>query len=475
MAVQHQVGVDAIRVLDASTIADVRARHRGPVTIAGDPGYEEARKVRNGLIDRHPAAVFHCTGAADVIEAVNFARDHRLTLSIRAGAHNVSGAGTNDGGAVIDLSGMRGVRVDPATRTVRAEGGATWGEVDREAQVFGLATPGGVVSTTGVAGLTLHGGLGWLRRKHGLSLDTLQSVDIVTADGVLRTASEQENPDLFWAVRGAGSNFGVVTSFEFRAAPVGPMVALAAPFYPISEARRLLPLWRDFAANAPDELSSEAMCWSVPAADPFPAELHGQPVFIMPSVWCGDAAEGEAFMRPLRELGEPMLDLSGIMPYTALQSAFDPLFPHGGLYYWKSLWLDRLDDEAMDAIVGLAIERPDPKALMAIWQLGGEMARVPADATSFGRRTAPWMMGFDTTWSDPADTERCIAWTREAWKTMQRFNEGGLYLNFAGFGEEKEDLVKSGYGANYARLSALKAAWDPGNLFHMNQNVIPRA
>ena len=465
----------SVPMLDPSAVAEFVGTLRGAVIQPDDPTYDETRSVRNGLIDRCPALIVRCSGTADVVAAVTFARENDLLLSIRGGSHNVSGAATNDGGIVIDLSTMRGVRVDPTARTVRVQGGATWGDVDRETQLFGLATPGGVVSTTGVGGLTLHGGWGWLRRKFGYCVDNLVSVDIVTADGQVRTASATENQDLFWAVRGAGSNFGVVTSFEFQLHPVGPEVALAAPVYALEDAERVLPAWRDFMATAPDEVSSSALFWGIPAVEAFPAELHGRAVLILATVYAGDAAEGERVLQPIRQLTTPLLDLSGTMPYATLQGAFDPFFPKGWLYYWKSLYLDRLDDEAMSAIIAYAAERPSPDALMGLWHLGGGAAgRVASEATAFGSRTAPYLLSFDTTWTNPADSERNIAWTRSAWADMRRFGSGGLYLNFAGFGEEKEALVRAGYGANYTRLVDLKTKYDPSNLFRMNQNIRPR-
>src|SRR5436190_8581540 len=275
---------------------------RGQVLRPGDPGYDDARALWNGLIDRRPALIVQCSGAADVVDSVNFARDHGLLLSVKGGGHNVAGNAVNDGGLVIDLSRMRGVHVDPSTRRVRAQGGATWGDTDRETQLFGLAVPGGVVSTTGIAGLTLHGGMGHLRRKHGLSIDNLLSVDIVTADGELRRASATENEDLFWAVRGAGSNFGVVTSFEFQAHPVGPMVMVGAVFYPLEDIQKLLPAWRDYVSSAPNELSAVALCWSVRPHEPFPPEHHGQPVLDVATAYAGAVEEGEPDRRPLREV-----------------------------------------------------------------------------------------------------------------------------------------------------------------------------
>jgi FAD/FMN-containing dehydrogenase len=462
--------------IDESEVVSFRASLRGTLLQPGDFGYDEARSVRNGLIDRHPALIANCTGVADVVAAVNLAREHELLLSVRGGGHNVSGAAMNDGGIVIDLSAMRGVRVDPAARTVRVQGGATWGDVDRETQLFGLATPGGNVSTTGVGGLTLHGGWGWLRRKYGYSVDNLVAVDIVTADGRVRTASESENPDLFWAVRGAGSNFGVVTSFEFRLHEVGPLVAFAAPIYAMEDTGRVVPAWRDFMNAAPDEVSSQLFLWSVPATEAFPADLHDKAMVAPAAMYTGPVEEGERVLRPLRELATPLLDLSATMPYAVLQGAFDALFPKGRLYYWKSLYLDDFDEETMAATIQYARDRPTPMTLLGLWHLGGGAAsRVGAEATAFGRRDALYLLSFDTTWEDPAETERCLAWTRAAWADMRRLGTGGLYLNFAGFGEEKEALVRAAYGANYDRLVELKTRYDPSNLFRMNQNIRPRA
>jgi FAD/FMN-containing dehydrogenase len=468
-----EAAVAPVGMLDGSIVQDFITRVRGPVIQPGDGEYEEARTVRNGLIDRRPALIVRCNGVADVVEAVDFAREQRLVLSVRGGGHNVAGSATNDGGVVIDLSAMRGVRVDPAARTVRVQGGATWGDVDRETQLFGLATPGGVISSTGVGGLTLGGGWGWLRRKFGYCVDNLVSVDIVTADGQVRTASATENPDLFWAVRGGGGNFGVVTSFEFRLHPVGPLVALAAPAYALEDAARVLPAWRDYMQSAPEEVSGSALFWSIPVSEHFPPELHGKAVFIAAAAHCGPADEGERALMPLRELATPILDLSATMPYAVLQTGFDWAFPKGWLYYWKSHYLDGLGDEVIDALLGCALDRPSPQALVAVWHLGGAASRVGATETAFGRRDAPYLLSFDTTWTEPEDTERCIAWTRTSWAEMRRFGSGGLYLNFAGFGEEKEALVRAGYGENYDRLVELKNRYDPTNLFRMNQNIRP--
>jgi FAD/FMN-containing dehydrogenase len=465
--------VETAAPIDAEALQAFAARVRGPVLRPGDAGYDEARRIWNGLIDRRPALIVQCSGAADVVDAVNFAREQNLLLSVRSGGHNVAGNAVNDGGLVIDLSRMHGVHVDPTTQTVRAQGGATLGDMDRETQLFDLAVPSGVVSTTGVAGLTLHGGVGHLRRKYGLSIDNLLSVDIVTADGELRRASTSENEDLFWAVRGAGSNFGVVTSFEFQAHAVGPEVMVGAVFYPLDELPQLLPAWRDYMVSAPDELSSVAFAWSVPPHEPFPPEVHGTPVLVIAAVYAGAIAEGEPVVQPLRELGQPVMDLSGPWPWLGLQSGFDALFPAGALYYWKSRALAELSDAAIADIADFAARRPSPLTDITVWHHGGAMSRVGENETAYGGRDTAFLVTGEASWEDPAQSEEAIAWGREFWETMGRHSTGGLYLNFAGFGEEKEALVKAGYGTNYERLAALKATYDPTNLFRMNLNITP--
>jgi len=464
-ATEVELGADAIR--------GFVERVRGAVLRPGDRGYDDARVIWNGLIDRRPAAIVQPTGAADVVDAVDFAREHGVLLSVKGGGHNVAGNAVNDDGLVVDLSRMRGVHVDPSTRVVRVQGGATWGDVDRETQLLGLAVPGGVVSTTGIAGLTLHGGVGHLRRKHGLSIDNLISVDIVTADGRLRRASAAENEDLFWAVRGAGSNFGVVTSFEFQAHPVGPMVMVGAVFYPLEDARTLLPAWRDHMASAPEELSSLAICWSVPPHDPFPPEHHGRAVLVLAAAYAGPIADGESVVQPLRELAEPVIDLSGPWPWVGLQCGFDALFPKGGLYYWKSRALGELSEAAIDEIADFAARRPTPLSDIVIWHHGGAMSRVGAADTAYAGRGDAFHVNGEASWSDPLQTDEAIAWGREFWDAMGRHSTGGMYLNFPGLGEEKEALVRAGYGANYDRLAALKATYDPTNLFRMNLNITP--
>jgi FAD/FMN-containing dehydrogenase len=468
---EGQVAIEA--QVDTQAVGALKERVRGQVLMPGDPQYDEARSIWNGLIDRRPALIVQCSGAADVVDAVNFARDQGLVLSIKAGGHNVAGNAVNDAGIVIDLSPMRGVHVDPEKRTVRVQGGATWGDCDRETQLFGLAVPGGVVSTTGVAGLTLHGGIGHLRRKHGLSIDNLLSVDIVTADGQFRRASATENEDIFWAVRGAGSNFGVVTSFEFAAHPVGPMVMVGAIFYPLEAAPTILPAWRDFMVAAPDELSSLAICWSVPTHEPFPPALHGAPVFVIAAAHCGPVEEGERVVQPLRELGEPLIDLSGPWPWLGLQSGFDAIFPKGELRYWKSRALAELSDEAIGEILTLAGRRPNAMSDIVIWHHGGAINRVGETETAYGGRDVQFLVTAEASWTDAALNDAAISWARETWDAMERYSTGGVYLNFPGFGEEKEALARAGYGENYERLAALKAEYDPDNLFRMNINIAP--
>jgi len=470
-------GTRAVK-LSVETVSAFVTGLRGPCFTAIDPGYDDARVIWNGFADKRPAIVARCTGAADVIDAVNFARKHDLLVAVRGGGHNVAGNAVCDGGIVIDLTSMNGVRVDLAARTVRAGGGAILGDVDRETQAFGLAVPLGVVSLTGIAGLTLCGGLGWLRRKYGMACDALVSVDVVTADGNFITASKEENADLFWAVRGGGGNFGVVTSFEYQLYPVGPIVTLCAPFYRLADdAPDIVHHWTDFMATAPEDISSSCLFWSIPHHPVFPKELHGTPIVLTAAVHSGALEEGEQLLRPLRQIGEPILDLSGQLPFTGVQAAFDPLFAKGErLNYWKSLYLDRMDGEGIDRIVARAHDRPNPWSLIALWHLGGAMNRVDPSQTALGVRDASYLYSLDTSWTDHADDERAIAWTRDAWAEMQDYSKGGTYLNFPGQGEEGETLLRASYGSdNYDRLVEIKTKYDPTNMFRLNQNIRPRA
>ncbi len=446
----------------------------GPALIAPDhPDYDRARRVWNGMIDRRPDYVVRCRGVADVLACVRFARETGAPLAVRGGGHNVAGFGTCDSGLVADLSLMSSVRLDPGLRMVRCGGGARWAEVDRETQAFGLAVPGGIVSTTGVAGLTLGGGQGWLRRTYGMTCDSLRAADVVTADGRFVTASPSQNEDLYWGLRGGGGNFGIVTSFEFEAHPVGPLVAFAGPVYPMERATEVMAGFEAFLGDAGDAVNLNATFWTIPAVPAFPESLHHRDVVIIGAMHAGQPEEGEAVLSPLRELAEPLLDMSGILPYTAVQKLFDPFFPEGELhYYWKSVYLDRLDEEAVAALTRAMAERPSPLSMISVWALGGAMARPGPTDMAVGDRSAPYVLEVLANWSDPADPERNIAWTREAFDTLGGFGSGQTNLNFPGLGGEN-GFVERAFGDNYQRLAALKRKYDPTNLFRLNQNIEP--
>jgi FAD/FMN-containing dehydrogenase len=463
----------ATPIAGGSAVEGLRARLRGELIQPADEGYADARKLWNGLIDKRPALIVRASGTADVIAAVNFAREQDLPLAVRGGGHNVAGTASVDGGLVIDLSQMRGVRVDPTRKTVRAGGGATLGDIDHETQAFDLAVPVGVVSRTGIGGLSLHGGMGLLTRKYGLTSDNLLSADVVTADGQLRVASEDEHPELFWALKGGGGNFGVVTSFEFRLHPIGPEVFLALVMYPVAEAPRVLVFFREFMAQAPDEIMAIALLWNAPTDEPIPPEHRGKPIVALAACYAGPPEEGEGAVKPFRELHEPVADLSGSIPYKMAQSLFDSDYPDGRRYYWKSTYLSHLDDEVIVALVEHAERRPSPLTSLDVWALGGAFSRVPPTEAAFARRDAPFLLGIEANWIDLAEDGANVAWAREVFRDMQRFSPGGVYLNFPGFGEEKEALVRAAYGRNYDRLAQVKRRYDPTNLFRSNINIAP--
>lgn len=456
------------------TIAEFKNELLGDVLTPEDRNYDQERQVWNGLIDKHPALIVKCRGTSDVIHSVNFARENDLQVSIRGGGHNVAGLALIDDGLVIDLSNMRGVYVDPDSKTALVEGGATWADVDRETQLYGLATPGGVVSTTGVAGLTLGGGLGWLRKKHGLSCDNLRSVRMVTANGEVLTASKDKNKDLFWAVRGGGGNFGIVTTFEFELHELGPQVMFSAPMYPIEKADKVLSAWRDFMVSSPDEVSSHAILWTIPDIEDFPEDARGTDIVAVPALYAGDADEGQQVLQPLREITEPVLDLSGQYPFSAVQSMFDWVFPKKErCYYFKSTDLRSLDEPVLKAIISKGKERPLSSMLMVIWHYGGEMNRIGAGDTAFGSRDTSFLLSVDSIWDDPSDSERVIAWSRNVLDEMKPYSGAGMYPNFPGFGEEGNELVQSAYGKNYKRLAKIKGKYDPDNFFSVNLNIQP--
>ena len=447
----------------------------GEVFVSGQAGYDDARAVWNAMIDRKPGVIVKCKNADDVVRAVSYARNQNLPVSIRGGGHNVAGHAVCDDGVMINLSLMRGVQVDAENRRARVEGGATWGDVDAATQKFGLATPGGLISDTGVAGLTLSGGIGWLRSAHGLCIDNMLSVEIVTADGQKLNASESENADLFWAIRGGGGNFGVITMFEFALHPVGPQVMFCAPIYPLEAGAGPIRFWRDFVADKNDKVGSTVEFSTVPEDDEFPREFWGKRVFTIASVYAGDADEGEKLLQPLREQGELVTDFSGQMEYCEVQKLFDTLMPAGDFRcYWKSHYLSGLSDEVIDMIVQGNAQPPSPNTLSSIWNFGGATADVAADATAFGDRSMPYMLSIDSVWSDTVDDDANIDWTRSFWQRMQAHShQGRMYLNFPGQGEEGEKILEDTFGANYSRLREIKRKYDPDNCFRFNQNLKP--
>jgi hypothetical protein len=454
-------------------VTELRQTMRGALIAPGDRAYDEARRVWNGMIDKHPALIAQCEDTADVIAAVRFAREHQIALSVRSGGHNVAGKALCDGGLVIDLSRMRGVHVDPDARTVRVQGGCTLGDIDHETQAFGLAVPFGLVSQTGVAGLTLHGGVGWLTRHYGLALDNLVSMDVVTADGQVRCAGPEEHADLFWALQGGGGNFGIVTSFEFRAYPVGPKVWFAGPIYPLDQAKAVLRSVSRFMEEAPEELGLIATLWSAPEDPRVPKERHGEPIIILLACYHGPYEKGQDVIRPLRDMGTPIADLTEPLRWTRMQSLLDEDYPDGMYYYWKSLYLSRLDDDVFDALIRHASTRPSPQTTLDIWFIGGALNRVGREETAFVRRDARYLLALESNWTDASESEANIAWTRGVFDDMQRFARG-TYLNFPGFLEDADKLLAGAYENNYDRLCAIKARYDPDNLFQGALNIVPK-
>lgn len=445
---------------------DLKQNFRGQLLAPADSGYDEARKVWNGMIDKRPAIIACCTGVADVIQCVNFARANNLLLAVRGGGHNLSGNAVCDAGLVIDLSRMKSIRVDPTRRTARAEPGLIWREFDRETQVFGLATTGGQISSTGIAGLTLGGGWGYLARRFGLTSDNLLSVDLVTANGEFLTASAAENPDLFWGLRGGGGNFGVVTSFEYQLHPVGQVLA-GIVAYPLQKAREVLKLYRDFTTAAPDEMASGIVLITLP---------DGTAVVGVVACFIGQPTEGERLLKPLRVFCAPLLDSIGLIPYTAAQQLIDGFYPSGLQNYWKSSFLKEVSDDAMDIIVAYCAERPTPTCHGLIeHQLGGAVRRVDREATAFAHRDVEYSFTSLGVCADPAESAKCTKWAREFWEAMQPCSTGGVYVNYLGReADEGPERIKAAYSSEkYARLVALKDKYDPTNLFRLNQNIKP--
>ena len=457
-----------------SAIENLRSSLRGEVLEPANPAYDTTRVIWNAMIDRRPALIARCKNAADVAASIKFARDNSMGIAVRSGGHNVAGYAVCEGGLMVDLSLMNAVRVLPGLDRATVEGGSTWADVDAATAPFGRATPGGLISNTGVAGLTLSGGIGWLRGTHGLSCDNLMAADIVTADGMLIRASETENPELLWALRGGGGNFGIVTSFEFKLHPVEPELFFCGPAYPEERANEILPLWRDFMKTAPDRLSGLAEFSTVQPDPSIPEQAWGRRVVALAHVYDGPADEGERITQPLRGFGEPLVDFSGRMPYRTLQSIYDPLFPKGrDRCYWKSTYLSNLDDAVVHDITSRLKLRPSEMTFASIWKFGGAVQNIEADATAFGDRSMPFMLSLDAIWSDAADDDKNIGWVRNFWNDMQRHSTGRMYLNFPGHGEG-EKLVQNAFGADiYARLQKVKRKYDPDNIFRMNQNILP--
>jgi FAD/FMN-containing dehydrogenase len=463
-----------LAVIDEPEFNELQMKLSGHLYRTGDPGYDEARVIFNGMFDRRPALIASCRGAADVMGAVQFARRHQLLLAVRGGGHSVAGNSMCDDGLVIDLSQMKSVIVDRKRRIACVQGGATWADVDRETQAFSLATPGGIVSHTGVAGLTLGGGIGWLRNKYGLSCDNLISAEVVTADGTVLTASDKENADLFWALRGGGGNFGIVTSFEFTLHPIGPAVATLFSMYPMASTRNVMKRWREWVTSAPEEVTSEISAWTAPAAPGLPSSVHEKSVVIASGVYAGDPEEGMRVLQPLCEFGEPLGEIAGAIPYRSLQCAFDPFFPNTGevISYWKSLYLRDLTDRAIEILADCGEDRSSHSTMVLVMHMGGAVRRVRSDETAYPIRDASYVANFMGSWRNAQENSQHIAWVRQAWNRLLPHSTGAGYLNFFGHEERDADtLVRSIFGSNYHRLIEIKAKYDPTNLFRLNHNI----
>jgi hypothetical protein len=457
--------------IDDASVNALKASFRGQIIRPADAGYDEHRKIWNGSIDRHPALIARCTGVADVLAAVRFARQHELLTAVRGGGHSFPGHSVCDGGIVIDLSPMKGIRVDPEGRTARAQAGVLLGELDREAQAFGLAVPAGIVTHTGIAGLTLGGGTGWIQRKYGLTIDNLRSVDLVTADGEFVKASDKENPDLFWGVRGGGGNFGIVTEFEYRLSPLGPQVMAGPIFWPMEEAPKVLRFYRDWIAGCPDELMTIVVQRRAPALPAIPPEWVGKPVIAVVPCYAGTVEDGERLVQPLKSFGSPLLDLCMPKPFVVHQRTFDPSFRHGWWYYVRSCDVAELTDPIIDIMADHGKRIASPITSIALWQMGGAVARVGQSETAFNGRTAGFTFNINGNSETAEGWEAEREWARAYWSALGPYHTG-VYVNF--LMEEGEDRIRQAYGGDkYDRLKALKLKYDPTNLFRLNQNIKP--
>jgi FAD/FMN-containing dehydrogenase len=452
------------------TLDQLRGRVRGQVITKDDEGYEEARKVYNAMIDRRPRVVIRATNAGDVAAAVNFARENQLAIAVRGGGHSVPGFGTCDDGVVIDLFPMQKVDVDPAKKTARAQGGATWGVFNDATNAHGLATTGGIISTTGIGGLTLGGGIGYLSRGFGLSCDNLVSAEVVTADGRTVDASERENEDLFWALRGGGGNFGVVTSFEYRVHPVNEIYG-GAMFFELKDARSLLKWYRDFIADAPEEFGGFPAFQIAPPLPFIPEKRHGDTFVVFVSCWAGPIEQGEGIVKPIRDVAPVAAEMIGPMPYPMLNSAFDALVPPGLQHYWKANFVRELTDEAIDAHLEHGPKVPAVNSTMHIYPINGACHRVAPDATAFAYRDANFATVIAGMWPDPAQNKANIKWVRDYYDATAPLSEEGGYINF--MADDDQDRIKANYKGNYERLRNVKRTYDPDNLFRLNQNIKP--
>lgn len=459
-------------VLGAATLKEFEEGLGGELVRPSDANYDEARAIWNGAHDARPAVIARCASTADVRHAIGFARSEGLDVAVRGGGHSIPGFSSVDGGIVIDLSPMKGIEVDPSARTVVAEGGVLWNELDAATQEHGLAVTGGLISTTGIAGFTLGGGIGWLMRKHGLACDNLRSAQLVTADGQVITASAAQNSELFWGLRGGGGNFGVVTSFEFDLHPVGPTVNAGAVFYPGDRAEEIMRFYRDFVRDIPDELTTLVNLITAPPAPFLPEEWHGKKLVALIGCYIGDPEEGAKAMAPMSELGDPVADLIGPMPYVGMQSLIDALWPHGTKAYMKAGYLSELDDAAIETSARFHQDATSPASEIHIQHFGGAIARVPDDETAYGERQAPFVLNCIAVSHEPGGIETHVDWAQRYYAAMEPSLTGAAYINF--LSAEGEDRVKSAYGPEkYARLQALKDRYDPTNLFHLNQNIAP--
>ena len=460
-----------VRQLQQSDVEVLAAQIQGGVLRRGDDGYDQARTVWNATVDRYPALIARCLNDSDVQSVVRFAAAHQILTSVRGGGHHIAGNAVAEGGLMIDLSGMRTISIDAVKRTARVGAGALLADLDREAQAHGLATPLGINSTTGVAGLTLGGGFGWLTRRHGLTIDNLLSATVVTADGAVRIASATAEPELFWALRGGGGNFGVVTTFEFQLHPVGPEVYAGLVVYPFAQARKVLRAWRDFTTDAPDQLSAWAVLRKAPPLPFLPESAHGTEVVIFPLLYSGDPEEGQRAASPVLQFGDPIASHLGTVPYAGFQTAFDPLLTPGGRNYWKSNNFSKLSNAALDVVVSAAGRLPGAECEVFVAQLGGAMARVKPTGTAFVGRDAHYIMNVHGRWSDAKDDERVRVWARHIFQEAAPHATGSGYVNF--LTDDEAERVSASYGLNYPRLQALKQRFDPGNLFRMNLNIVP--